>query len=244
MVQIGEYPILWHIMKYFSCFGFSEFFIATGYKEEIIKNYFCNYHTSCGSMMVELATGKTVNYSRPPEDWRVHMIATGLKTQTGGRIRRMREWLCDSGPFIVTYGDGLADVDLHALLEFHKSHGKIATMTAVRPPARFGAINFDGDRIESFSEKPQTGEGWINGGFLVFNHEIFNYLNDDSDSLEHHGLEKIAADGELMAFRHGGFWQCMDTLRDKIYLEQLWKEDKAPWKAWHDRVPLRVVRAA
>jgi len=244
MVQIGEYPILWHIMKYFSCFHFNDFYVATGYKEEIIKNYFCNYHATCGSMMVDLATGKTVNYSRPPESWRVHMISTGLKTQTGGRIKRMQDNLNGDGPFIVTYGDGLADVDLHALLSFHQSHGKIATVTAVRPPARYGAINFDGDRVESFSEKPQTGEGWINGGFLVFNSGVFDYLSRNEDSLEREGLERIAADGELMAFRHSGFWQCMDTLRDKCYLESLWKSGAAPWKIWNDPVPLKVLKAA
>lgn len=244
MVQIGEYPILWHIMKYFSCFHFNDFYVATGYREEIIKDYFCNYHKTNGSMMVDLATGKTVNYSRPPENWRVHMIATGLKTQTGGRIKRLQDYLYGEEPFVVTYGDGVADVDLHALLAFHESHGKIATVTAVRPPARYGAINFDGDRVESFSEKPQTGEGWINGGFLVFNAEVFDYLANDEDSLEREGLERIAADGQLMAFRHDGFWQCMDTLRDKCYLESLWKSDGAPWKIWNDPVPLKVVRAA
>jgi glucose-1-phosphate cytidylyltransferase len=244
MITIGEFPILWHIMKYFSMFGMEDFYVATGYKGEVIKDYFVNYRMISGSVMVDLGTGQVKTYAPPPEQWRVHLIETGFATQTGGRVRQLAEWLNTSEPVIVTYGDGLANVDLHALFKFHQSHGKLATMTAVRPPARFGAINFDGDRVASFSEKPQSGEGWINGGFLVFEPGIFDYLKGDSDSLEYHGLERIAADGQLMAFRHDGFWQCMDTLRDKLYLEQLWKEGKAPWKIWHDRVALRVVRAA
>ncbi len=236
MVQVGEYPILWHIMKYFACFDFKDFYVALGYKEEVIKEYFASYHQTFGSMMVNLATGQTVNFSRPPEDWRVHLVSTGLSTQTGGRVKRVREYVSDGEPFIVTYGDGLADINVRALLDFHKSHGRLATVTAVRPPARFGAINFDGDRVESFSEKPQAGEGWINGGFLVFNPGIFDYLTQDSDSLEREGLEKIAEQGELMAYRHDGFWQCMDTQRDKYYLESLWQSGGAPWKIWEDPV--------
>ncbi len=244
MVAVGEYPILWHIMKYFSSFRLKEFYVATGYKEEVVKDYFIKYHFSHGSIGVDLADGTITNYTRPSEDWRVNMIATGLHTQTGGRIRRMREYLFGQEPFIVTYGDGLADVDIDALLAFHKSHGKLATVTAVRPPARYGAINFDGDRVESFSEKPQTGEGWINGGFMVFNSGVFDYLENDDDSLEREGLERIAADRELMAFRHDGFWQCMDTLRDKKYLESLWLSGNAPWKVWTPPIQLKIWRAA
>ena len=244
MISVGEFPILWHLMKYFSVFSFENFFIATGYKGEIIRAYFADYHTTGGSILVDLGTGEIKNYAIPPEQWKVHLFDTGQATLTGGRIKRMEEWLCGPEPFIVTYGDGLADVDLHALINFHQSHGKIATVTTVRPPARFGAINFDGDRVESFSEKPQTGEGWINGGFMVFNQEIFEYLHGDSDVLERAGLECLAADGELMAFRHEGYWQCMDTLRDKMHLEEAWSSGNAPWKIWSERTALKVVRAA
>ncbi|MDR0704548.1 MAG: glucose-1-phosphate cytidylyltransferase [Planctomycetaceae bacterium] len=237
MVTIGEFPILWHIMKYFSEFSCDHFFIATGYKGEVIKSYFTNYHKTCGSIMVDLGTGNIINYSTPPEQWKVHLIETGLATQTGGRIKRMEKWLRGPEPFFVTYGDGLANVDLNALLEFHKSHGRIATVTAVRPPARYGVISFDHDTpvVQSFAEKPQTSEGWINGGFFVFNERIFDYIKSDSDVLEGSGLEKIAADGELMAFRHEGYWQCMDTLRDKLDLEYRWNNGKAPWKIWKNQ---------
>lgn len=244
MIPVGEYPILWHIMKYFSVFSFEDFFLATGYKGEVIRSYFANYHTTSGSLMVDLGTGQIKNYSIPPEQWKVHLLDTGLMTQTGGRIKRMEEWLRGPEPFIVTYGDGLADIDLHALVNFHQSHGRLATVTAVRPPARYGAINFDGDRVQSFSEKPQTGEGWINGGFMVFNRGVFDYLHGDDAVLERTGLECLAADGQLMAFRHDGFWQCMDTLRDKLYLEKIWEGGKAPWKTWKDTELLKIWRAA
>lgn len=244
MITVGPYPIIWHIMKIFESFGLQDFYVATGYKGDVIKRYFAEYHTTSGSIAVDLGTGQITNYTRPVEQWKVHLIETGLATQTGGRIRQMQEWLRGPEPFIVTYGDGVADVDVSALLRFHKNHGKLATVTAVRPPARYGAINFDGDRVESFSEKPQAGEGWINGGFMVFNEGIFSYLQHDLDSLEREGLERLAADGELMAFRHPGFWQCMDTLRDKCYLEELWKSGNPPWKRWNDQVQLKVVRVA
>ena len=244
MVPIGGRPILWHIMKYFSCFELDDFYVATGYRGEVIKNYFINYRAIDGSVMVDLATGRICSYTVPQERWKVHLIATGVQTMTGGRIRRMQEWLDGHEPFIVTYGDGVANVNVHALLRFHRAHGKIATMTAVRPPSRFGDIVFDGDRVDSFTEKPQTGEGWINGGFLVFNRQVFDYIQDDGDSLEADTLEAIAAADQLMAFRHEGFWQCMDTLRDKRLLENLWEGNKAPWKIWNDTIPLRVRCAA
>lgn len=237
MVRIGTHPILWHILKYFAAFSCEDFYIATGYKGEIIKTYFTNYHPCNGDVVVDLETGRIVNESRPPERWKVHLIDTGLATQTGGRIKRLESRFRGSEPFFVTYGDGLADLDLHALYEFHRTHGRIATVTAVRPPARFGALYFDEkdkDRIASFSEKPQAGEGWINGGFFVFDDRIFDYLHDDADVLERDALERIAADGQLMAFRHDGFWQCMDTLREKNYLDGLSKSGRAPWKIWND----------
>ncbi|MDR1291692.1 MAG: glucose-1-phosphate cytidylyltransferase, partial [Planctomycetaceae bacterium] len=215
------------------------FFVATGYKGDVIKSYFTNYHRTCGSVMVDLSTGNITNYSIPPEQWKVHLIETGLSTQTGGRIKRMENWLRGDDPFFVTYGDGLANVDLNALLEFHKSHGKIATVTAVRPPARYGVISFDNNNenptVTSFNEKPQTSEGWINGGFFVFNEGIFDYIKNDDDALEYDGLQKIAEAGELMAFRHNNYWQCMDTLRDQLDLENRWNNKKAPWKIWKDQ---------
>lgn len=232
MITIGSKPIIWHIMKLFSCFGLENFYVATGYKGEMIKSYFVNYHTLNGSISVDLATGQVNNYTEPPECWKVHLIETGERTETGGRIRQMRSWLQDDEPFIVTYGDGVADIDINALLDFHRNHGKLATVTAVRPPARFGAINFKGDQILSFNEKPQTGDGWINGGFMVFNSGLFDYLKNDYISLEHGALEPLTSDGQLMAYQHHGFWQCMDTPRDKKYLEDLWNHGKAPWKLW------------
>lgn len=244
MIEIGGYPILWHIMKLFSCYGLNDFFIATGYKGSVIRDYFAKYRDLSGSIMVDLGSGRIVNYTSPPEDWRVHMIETGLETMTGGRILRMRRWLDDPEPFIVTYGDGLADVDINALLAFHKSHGKIATLTAIHPPSRFGGIELKNDQVVSFNEKPLLSEDWINGGFLVFNRELFHYLQEDSDVLEVQGLTRLAEDRQLMAFRHNGFWQCMDSLRDKRYLENLWEKGEAPWKLWENKAAVPFRRAA
>ncbi len=235
MIHIGEYPILWHIMKYYAGFGAEDFYIATGYKGEMIRSYFANYSVLEGSIMVDLATGKIENYTLPPETWRVHLIETGQESHTGGRLLRMKDWLVGSEPFMLTYGDGLSNVDVNALLRFHRSHGKIATMTAVRPPSRFGTLIMEGDQIVDFSEKPARGEGWINGGFFVLEKEIFNYLALDSDSLEINALEELAQEGQLMAFKHDGFWQCMDSLRDKRFLESLWYDGRAPWKIWKER---------
>ncbi|MCL2744576.1 MAG: glucose-1-phosphate cytidylyltransferase [Planctomycetaceae bacterium] len=231
MITIGRHPILWHILKGFEYFGFNEFYIAVGYKGDVIKNYFTHYHMLNGNIAVDLSTGNVTNDTVPVEQWKVHIIETGERTETGGRIRQMKHYLEGDEPFIVTYGDGVADIDIPALITFHKSHGKTATVTAVRPPARFGAINFDGNKIRSFSEKPHTGEGWINGGFMVFNQRIFDYLKSDYDSLERNALEHLAADNQLEAFPHHGFWQCMDTPRDKRYLEDLWQHNP-PWKVW------------
>ena len=234
MISIGEYPMLWHIMKYYSAFGAEDFYIATGYKGEMIRSYFAHYSILEGSIMVDLATGKIENYTLPPETWRVHLIETGQESHTGGRLLRMKDWLAGPDPFMLTYGDGLSNVDIDALLQFHRSHGKLATLTAVRPPSRFGEMIMDGDQIVDFSEKPVRGEGWINGGFFVLEKEVFNYLSADSDSFEFDTLERLAREGQLMAFKHGGFWQCMDSLRDKRFLESLWHEGKAPWKIWKE----------
>ncbi|GAB4503717.1 MAG: glucose-1-phosphate cytidylyltransferase [Anaerolineales bacterium] len=231
MVEIGGRPILWHIMRYYAHYGFKEFFIALGYKGDEIKRYFRDQYELSGNMTIDYAKGQVEVYDRDCEDWVVHLVETGLNTYTGGRVKRLEPWLRGE-TFMVTYGDGVSNVDLHALLRFHQSHGRIATVTAVRPPARFGGLVFDGERVSTFIEKPQIGEGWINGGFLVFNSGVFDYLKDDTSSLEADALEMLAADGELAGYRHHDFWQCMDTLRDKRLLEGLWQERRAPWKVW------------
>jgi glucose-1-phosphate cytidylyltransferase len=230
MVEIGGKPIIWHIMKQYSHFGYNEFYLALGYKGDIIKSYFANYHTMNTSMTVNLANGEIKIHNPSTEDWIVHLIDTGKDTMTGGRIKRLQPFL-ETGTFMLTYGDGVSNVDIKALIQFHKSHGKIGTVTAVRPPARFGGLMFDGDRVSQFTEKPQIGEGWINGGFMVFEPAILDYLEAASDSLEHEALTRLAIDGELMAYRHDAFWQPMDTLRDVRSLESLWEMD-APWKVW------------
>lgn len=231
MVEIGERPILWHIMRHYAHYNFKEFFIALGYRGEIIKRYFLDYHALNGSMTIDFSCGKVETQSKECEDWIVHLKDTGLETYTGGRVKRLEPWLRD-GTFMVTYGDGVSDIDLRALLKFHRSQGCIATVTAVRPPARFGGLLFNGNLVSEFTEKPQIGEGWINGGFLVFEPDIFNYLEGDDSSLEADAMERLAADHQLAAYRHDRFWQCMDTLRDKRLLENLWQEGKAPWKVW------------
>jgi glucose-1-phosphate cytidylyltransferase len=244
MVEIGGRPMLWHIMKHFARHDLREFCIALGYKGEQIKRYFLDYyhaHTH-GALSIDLATGSVVATSeQATEDWRVDLIDTGHATNTGGRVRRLRSWLQD-GTFLVTYGDGVSNIDVPQLLAFHKRCGRIATITAVRPPARFGGLEFNGHLVSRFTEKPQTGEGWINGGYMVLEPQVFEYLHDDACSLESDALERLAADGQLAAYKHEGFWQCMDTLRDKNLLDRLWERDEAPWKTW--RTGLGVSRAA
>ena len=229
MVEVGEHPIVWHIMKTYAHYGFDDFFLALGYKGEIVKRYFLDHYSLGGSLRVNLASGLVEDLEKDTENWTVHLMDTGQQTQTGGRIKRLERWLHD-GTFMATYGDGVCDVDLQRLLEFHKSHGKMATVTAVRPPSRFGGLVFEGDLVKEFSEKPQIGEGWINGGYFVFEPQIFDYLSGDGSILEVDALEKIAAEGQLAAYRHEGFWQCMDTLREKKLLETLWQSGNAPWK--------------
>lgn len=231
MVEIGGRPILWHIAKHYSHYGFDEFFIALGYKSEIVKRYFIDYQALSGSMTVDLSNGDLKVHDRDCENWVLHLMDTGFETNTGGRVKRLEPWLTD-GTFMLTYGDGLCDIDMGALLEFHKAKGRTATVTAVRPPSRFGGLVFEGDLVTEFVEKPQIGEGWINGGFMVCEPAIFNYLDEDGDSLEANALEQLASEGQLAAYRHESFWQCMDTLRDKRFLENLWQENKAPWKVW------------
>ncbi len=232
MVEIGGRPILWYLMKHYAHYGFAEFVVALGYKGDFIKRYFLDYHGLSGSMSVSLKDGRVTPLgAQVVEDWHVNLVDTGQETMTGGRVLRARPFVHDS-TFMVTYGDGLSDVDLGKLLAFHKAHGKIATVTAVRPPARFGGLVFEGDRVAEFTEKPQIGEGWINGGFICFEPRIFSYLKDDATVLEKDALEALARDGELMAYRHEGFWQCMDTVRDLKVLEGLWSSKNPPWKLW------------
>jgi glucose-1-phosphate cytidylyltransferase len=229
MVEIGGRPILWHIMKHYSFYGCKEFILALGYKSEVIKTFFRDYCGLVGSMSIEMAAGRVARHGKSSEDWIVHLIDTGLFTNTGGRLKRLEAWL-HRETFMVTYGDGVADIDLEALLMFHRQRGTIATVTAVRPPARFGGLVLEGDRVTAFTEKSQIGEGWINGGFLVCEPEIFDYLSGDEVSLEADALASLANEGQLAAYRHEGFWQCMDTLRDKRLLDALCQGRRAPWK--------------
>ncbi len=233
MVEVGGYPILWHIMKIYAHYGFKDFTIALGYKGEFIKDYFIRYFALHSDITVNLGTGGVKYHDSDLPDWNVQMIDTGDNTLTGGRLHRLQSHLEKDGTFMLTYGDGVADLDINKLLEFHKSHGKLATLTTVRPPARFGTMTFDGNEVKEFQEKPQTGEGWINGGFFVLEPEVFNYLNGDETILEREPLERLAADGQLMAYKSENFWQCMDTLRDKNRLEELWQEGQAPWAVWN-----------
>ncbi len=231
MVEIGGSPILWHIMKIYSSFGFREFLFALGYKGEVIKNYFLNYQYIVSDFTIGFRKGNIDLHDGARDDWLVHLIDTGADTQTGGRLKRLAPRLEDE-TFMATYGDGVADVDLRQLLEFHRSHGKLATVTAVRPPARFGGLSFNGDYVADFVEKPQIGEGWINGGFFVLEPEVLDYIDGDDTAFEREPLERLANDEQLVAHRHDGFWQCMDTLRDVRLLESLWQSGDVPWKVW------------
>jgi glucose-1-phosphate cytidylyltransferase len=230
MVEIGGRPILWHIMRYYAAHGFREFILALGYKGELIKRFFVDYYTLSRDVTVDLATGSVKQHGTETENWVVHMIDTGLGTMTGGRLKRLEPWLRNE-PFMLTYGDGLSDVNLTELVATHERCGRIATITAILPPSRFGGIVFDGDMVSRFTEKPLGGEGWINGGFMVFQPEVFKHLSGDGSVLEVDALEQLASARQLAAYRHTGFWQCMDTIRDKRVLETMWETGKAPWKA-------------
>jgi glucose-1-phosphate cytidylyltransferase len=231
LVEIGGHPILWHILKHYAHYDHREFFIALGYRGDDIKRYFVERTSLNGDITIRPARNQLKRHGGDFEDWTLHMINTGTDTNTGGRVKRLESELHDQ-PFLLTYGDGVSNLDLNSLLEFHKSCGRLATVTAVRPPARFGGLIFDGDLVAKFTEKPQIGEGWINGGFLVLEPGIFKYLANDETSLEADALEHLAADGQLAAYKHEGFWQCMDTLREKRLLESLWLTGNPPWKMW------------
>jgi len=231
MVEIGGMPILWHIMMIYSAYGYKDFAVALGYKGEYIKRWFKDYSSLGGSMSVNTAYGAVKRDTRELPEWNVDLVETGMHTLTGGRIKRLADWM-GNGAFMMTWGDGVADVDLNKLLDFHRSHGKLATMTAVRPPARYGVIEFEGDQVSAFLEKPQTSEGWINGAFFVLEPGVCDYIDDDSVMFEHEPMRRLAADGQLMAYKHDSFWQCMDTLREKQVLQNYWDSGKAPWKIW------------
>mgnify|MGYP001822350384 CR=1 FL=1 len=231
MVEIGGRPIMWHIMKHYAHYGHADFLIALGYKGEFIKRYFSEYAHLASDLTVDLRDGKVIRHSQEPEEaWNVSLIDTGLNTHTGGRIRKMAPFI--DGTFMATYGDGVADVDINRLIEFHREQGKLATLTAVRPPARFGSLEFDGDSVTSFTEKPQMGEGWINGGFFVLEPEVLDYIEGDGIDFSKDPLMSLAKDGELAAYNHESFWQCMDTQRDMVYLQGLWDEGAPPWMTW------------
>jgi glucose-1-phosphate cytidylyltransferase len=232
MVEIGGHPILWHIMNMYAHFGFQEFALALGYKGEIIKDYFLRFHAMGSDLTLDLGSGNFVLHDGVHPNWKVHLIDTGDHTQTGGRIKRLGRLLETDRTFMATYGDGVANVDIKTLLEFHKAHGKLATVTAVRPPARFGGLDMDGDQVVSFAEKPQTGAGWINGGFFVLDRRVLDYIEGDDTSFEGRPMERLTQEGQLMAYRHEGFWQPMDTLREKNMLEDMWNSGHAPWKMW------------
>jgi glucose-1-phosphate cytidylyltransferase len=233
MIEIGEKPILWHIMKYYGSFGYNEFIICCGYKQYVIKEFFADYYLHMSDVTFDFtAENKMIVHNNNTEPWKVTLIDTGLNTMTGGRIKRVKDYIGNES-FMLTYGDGVADVNIKELIDFHKSHGKIVTITAIKHGGRFGMLDIDdSEGINSFKEKPKEDGGWINAGFMVLNPGIINYIDGDSTTFEKEPLETVASEGQLKAYKHDGFWQCMDTMRDKELLEKLWASNKAPWKVW------------
>jgi glucose-1-phosphate cytidylyltransferase len=230
MIEVGGKPIIWHIMKMYAAHGINEFIVCCGYKGYVIKEYFANYFLHQSDVTIDMATNNIEVHHKKAEPWKITLVDTGEETQTGGRLKRVADYV--DGDFCMTYGDGVGSVDLTGLLKFHASHGKLATMTAVQPPGRFGALQLNGNKIESFVEKPQGDGGWINGGFFVLNPKVLEQISSDNTLWEQEPLRNLAKQGELQAFLHSGFWQPMDTLRDKTHLESLWASGKAPWKMW------------
>ncbi len=231
MVEIGGKPVLWHIMKIYSRHGVNDFIVCLGYKGYVIKEYFANYALHMSDVTFDMRTGETKIHRNDAEDWRISLIDTGDSTMTGGRIKRVLDHIADDD-FCMTYGDGVSDIDIGATIAFHRDHGGLATVAAVYPPKRFGQLDIVSDRVREFKEKPDGDGGLINGGFFVLSHKVGSYIEDDSTSWERQPLERLSHEGQLFAYRHEGFWQPMDTLRDKIYLEELWASGKAPWKVW------------
>jgi len=239
MVEIGGKPILWHIMNIFSAHGIREFVIALGYKSEVIKQYFLSFYALNNDISVDLASGNTtVHNGGSQPNWVVHLVDTGLHTETGGRLKRLRRWLADGETFMFTYGDGVTDLNIKELLAFHQAHGKLATVTTVRSPDRFGRIGFDDNRVVEFFEKPEVSEGWINGGYFVLNTGAIDYVRDDETVWERDAVMALIRDGQLMGYRHTGFWSCMDTIKEKNMLERLWTAGGAPWKIWDSPPPM------
>jgi glucose-1-phosphate cytidylyltransferase len=232
MIEIGNMPIMWHIMKWYSHYGFNEFIICCGYKQHVIKEFFANYYLHHSDITFDFSdSGRKIAHKESAENWKVTVVDTGLKTMTGGRIKRIKKYIGDES-FMMTYGDGVSDVDLNALLQFHKKHGLKATLTGVQPEGRFGVLDLEGDRIQSFREKSRDDMGWINGGFMVLEPEVIDYIDGDNTMFERKPLELLADEGQLACYKHKGFWQCMDTLRDKEKLEALISMNKAPWMVW------------
>jgi len=231
MIEIGGRPILWHIMKIYSTHGVNDFVVCCGYKGYLIKEYFANYFLHMSDVTFDMRDNKMEVHQNSSEPWRVTLVDTGEKTMTGGRLKRVRDYLGDED-FCFTYGDGVSDVDITAQIAFHRRGGKLATLTATQPPGRFGALDLEGDLIRSFEEKPHGDGAWINGGFFVLSPRVIDYIRDDHSIWEREPMERLALEGQLQAWRHAGFWQPMDTLRDKTYLEELWQSGQAPWKTW------------
>lgn len=231
MVEIGGRPILWHIMKHYAHYGHKSFFVALGYKAEVIKQWMRDYADINSDLTVDFKNGTVTRHECAPLDWTVKLVDTGINTMTGGRIKRLAREIGHE-PFFLTWGDGVSDVNLDDLLKFHRSHGKLATVTAVRPIARFGHLELRDNQVVEFSEKPQVSEGWINGAYFVLEPQVFDYIEGDDTQFERAPLQRLAAEGQLMAYFHTAFWQCMDTLREKVYLEELWNSGAPPWKIW------------
>ena len=232
MVEIGGMPILWHIMKIYSAHGYNEFIICLGYKGYLIKEYFSNYFLHLSDVTFDIGNNKIEVHQNLADPWKVTLVDTGDETMTGGRLKRVRGYLSDHEDFFFTYGDGVGNIDVTKSLEFHKAQGVLATMTATQPPGRFGALNMDGIKVLGFQEKPQGDGGWINGGYFVLSPKVIDYIEDDNTIWERDPLERLAADGQLSAYQHHGFWQPMDTLREKQHLESLWDGGNPPWKVW------------
>ena len=233
LIEIGDRPILWHIMMHFSVYGFRDFVIALGFKGEMVKRYLVDYCSLQSDLTIDLRSGETILHNRPSQDWIVELVDTGPQTKTGGRLKKVADRLQDE-TFILTWGDSISDVNLDELLKFHRSHGKLATITAVRPTARYGYMVFNGDKVVEFAEKPQLNEGWVNGAYYVLEPGVIDYIEGDDTVWEFEPLNRLAVDDELRVFRHTSFWQCVDTPREKYYLEALWGGDRAPWKTWSD----------
>jgi len=232
MIEIGGKPILWHIMKSYSRHGINDFVICCGYKGYVIKEYFANYFLHTSDVTFDMQRNEMEVHVRNAEPWKVTLVDTGADTLTGGRLKRVKDYVKDEEAFCFTYGDGVSDVNIGELIKFHQSHGKLATLTATQPPGRFGALQLDGSQINSFQEKPQGDGAWINGGFFVLSPQVIDYIKDDTTTWEKDPMERLAREGELQSYFHNGFWQPMDTLRDKIHLEELWQAGVAPWKTW------------